>query len=672
MFEKIEPGVKALAFDVDNTLVNLRDGLYGSILDADLLIPILRFASLLKLPLAIDTARDKRLDDDISANGAVSVSDLLHFMKKRKIFFCIDKPSLIVKSEDVKEFRAAFMSQYTPIDKEWDLYIREKNPDLHMILQRINEFRSSGEKLKPEDLLIVDDSEVIVTLARKAGFKAILVPLDFSPGARGTSSVDYLYELAKLIGLAAYAEGLEQDSKKYDSEPEEAVAIAKQYLEAKKNRSQGIRPETCLVHQDLQNLVELVGQNPKSAYRVLKKFKGRSGYNRMIDEQRVVGNSTLVGTMLGVAILKNNYLILHNLLKLGASSEQPFDFDSNYRTVSPLVAAILNNCDSDILQALLQTRAKIDSGNLKESILELALSQFCRTKNLDLESYKRLDVLVFHMQRRLGIDAYLANLCPLFSQIIQQKDPALLNIFLMNLMTEHKQALLSLVADAREFKGLILNAPKADDAFNKQFLLDFFFQIPLQNMKTIIEFPFKTKSLSASKDRAKESAREIFCRLVYSSFLVEGEQKFTLIKLKRKGSGLFFKSKSESSKESDCQEKVEQLVMFALYIEKYYGATDTAESLMLNTMYSSAILIVNLINESGYCKHLSSTQKATFKDLSVFLTKQGQEPALQQSPKKASAQAGQSKAKLFSPGLVKIMEEEGPAPTGEFAYTGSS
>lgn len=322
MIETIKPKIRCLVSDVDHTLLNLRLSFSASILNADVLIPVLRFASLM-MPVAIDTARDQALDNDLLASGAVSVNDLLKFMKGVGVHFSEASPDLIVMSESVAPLREQYMSQFPCGTEGWNTFVMEKKPDLHMIMARINEHGKSQADfvpLRPEDILILDDSSSVVQKAMEAGFRALLVPLDFTPKAVGTINVDYLYELADLIGLAEYAENLVKYPEACLNDPQEFVTVARDYLQAKKNRSEEGLVAPCFVHEELeQNLVELVATAPKMFYQILVKFKNKNYFSRLLDHLRTTGASELQRTMLGMTIIEDNCVFAPLLLQLGAS-----------------------------------------------------------------------------------------------------------------------------------------------------------------------------------------------------------------------------------------------------------------------------------------------------------------------------------------------------------------
>ncbi|WP_133138694.1 hypothetical protein [Legionella genomosp. 1] len=481
----IHPQIRLLACDFDNTLVNLK-GKYASVLNHDLLIPILRWASL-TIHLGIDTARDRKLDSDIGSSGGASITDLLKLFERFGIHFSVNNPNLVIASEDVTEFRNILMKRYEHDLETKNLFTKQKNADLHFIMQEFNK-SSSGIPLRPEDILILDDTEGVVEWARKAGFKAIHVKHEFN---KNTVDESYAYELAKVLGLEDYANDVQEHPENHREDPEVFLTVAKEYWVAKQARKENKLPAALLVHPLLNDLLGHFRKDPRQVFPLLKQLHGRAGYSQIIDEeyeisdtlistprQHIVTSRPVKQTLLGHSIQADDFYRVNDLLKLGASSNHCFDLGPNKRQIKPLVAAVILDCSSDILAALIKANAQIDLTHGDISILKIALENL-HGKLLHLVPgkrqplYEQLQLIVEVIQKQHGLDNYFNHLAAIFPMILKIEDANILAIFMNNLSLNHRQSLYHFVD---------ISAQKNSD-FSQQLTVEFFFQQSLKSLK---------------------------------------------------------------------------------------------------------------------------------------------------------------------------------------------
>ncbi|KTD49940.1 hypothetical protein Lqui_1265 [Legionella quinlivanii] len=481
----IHPQIRLLACDFDNTLVNLK-GKYASVLNHDLLIPILRWASL-TIHLGIDTARDRKLDSDIASSGGASITDLLKLFERFGIRFTTNNPNLVIASEDVTEFRNTLMKKYDHDLETKNLFTKQKNADLHFIMQEYNKSFSSTP-LSPEDILILDDTEGVVEWARKAGFKAIHVKHELN---KNTVDESYAYELAKVLSLEDYANDVQEHPENHLDDPEVFLTVSKEYWAAKQARKENKLPATLLVHPLLNDLLGHFRKDPRQVFPLLKQLHGRAGYSQIIDEeyeisdtlissprQQILASSPVKQTLLGHSIQADDFFRVNDLLQLGASSNHRFDLGPNKRQIKPLVAAVILDCSSDILAALIKANAQIDLTYGDVSILKIALENL-HGKLLHLvpgkrqSLYEQLQVTVDVIQKQHGLDNYFNHLAAIFPLILKIEDANVLAIFMNNLSLNHRQSLYHFVD---------ISAPKNSD-FSQQLTVEFFFQQSLKSLK---------------------------------------------------------------------------------------------------------------------------------------------------------------------------------------------
>jgi hypothetical protein len=149
--------------------------------------------------------------------------------------------------------------------------------------------------------------------------------------------------------------------------------------------------------------------------------------------------------------------------------------------------------------------------------------------------------------------------------------------------------------------------------------------------------------------------------LIQDAFLLEksGVQLFTP---KRRTSGSFFKiRKEETINEATCFEKIEQLVLFISYLEKYYDL-GKFEKIQAKDIFAKAFIIVDMVKESRYCKSLVGDNKTAFLALCSFL-EVSEVPLLSSLPVKRKA-SSPSPSRLFgnkSP-KAETLEKVEPGP----------
>ncbi|KTC68914.1 hypothetical protein Lbir_2447 [Legionella birminghamensis] len=510
----INPEIRLLICDIDNTLAYLRQGKddgpahlrqnrYASILNHDLIIPLLRWASLI-MPLGIDTARDRRLDNDIGSSGGASITDLRKFFERFNIHF---NDNFIIASEDVTEFRDTLKSQYNKLDAEekprFIQFIKEKNADLHFIMKLYNE-SGIGKPIKPEEILILDDSEGVIVWAQKAGFKALHVKHDFN--GIGTLDVEYAYELARILGLESYIKDVEEHPEAHSNDPVIFSSTAQEYMAAKKARKENKPVVRLPVHPLLDDMLMHFIKDPREVLLLLKQLHGRDSFSQVIDEEYDFAVDTQEGqsasvrqTLLGYSTQENAFYRVKSLLALGAYPNQPFDLclyegqvespgrglakPRVFRQIKPLTAAVILGDDFDILEALVNHNAQIDFMCDDNSVLQIALEKFRgkllgrKCSQLEQQSlYKQIRLIVASMQKQHGLDTYFKHLYIAFPVIMQMEDANVLAIFLNNLNAGQRSILYSSI----DLSG------RKDNDFYQQLMIEFFLDHPLKSIKKTI------------------------------------------------------------------------------------------------------------------------------------------------------------------------------------------